>query len=390
MGALIAIIIILLVIAIALVVYNIKLKSKLQTLSNTNQKVTSLSVLQDFMNTISEQITADEKIKKINEILIEKYQIKYSTIVIYNGAEYEIKASNVEEKHWDALRNLQSEKVFSDSIQTATTKYITVNGENEKLPYLKMEYARVKSAMFFPLYIDNIYIGYWIIEGAKPHEFDNVDTTVLEVVKNNIIAVLKTVENQRIINNLVREDVYSGLKTVEYLYSEAKTVIDKYPTSAVCLFKIINLPKINEKVSRKTGNEVITQVSNLIKNNLSNEYFFVRYIGPKFAIAFSGSDVEGVAQFMRDIKEKVEKLKVMSREDYQVKANDKTIPYVIPKINVVITTYYKGTALEGALAKLEEYLDGVDQNESDINYLLEVELWLLMRQLVLKSKEKKA
>ena len=223
--------------------------------------------------------------------------------------------------------------------------------------------------MFFPLYIDNIYIGYWIIEGAKPHEFDNVDTTVLEVVKNNIISVLKTVENQRIINNLVREDVYSGLKTVEYLYSEAKTVIDKYPTSAVCLFKIINLPKINEKVSRKTGNEVITQVSNLIKNNLSNEYFFVRYIGPKFAIAFSGSDVEGVAQFMRDIKEKVEKLKVMSREDYQVKANDKTIPYVIPKINVVITTYYKGTALEGALAKLEEYLDGVDQNESDINYL---------------------
>ena len=76
MGALIAIVIILLGIAIAMLVYNIKLKSKLQILSNTNQKVTSLSVLQDFMNTISEQITADEKIKRINEILIEKYEIK--------------------------------------------------------------------------------------------------------------------------------------------------------------------------------------------------------------------------------------------------------------------------------------------------------------------------
>ena len=41
----------------------------------------------------------------------------------------------------------------------------------------------------------------------------------------------------------------------------------------------------------------------------------------------------------------------------------------MPKINVVITTYYKGTALEGAMSKLEEYLDGVDENESDINYL---------------------
>lgn len=368
MGILVAFIIILFGIAIALVVYNIKLRSKLQILGNTNQKVTSLNVLQDFMNTISEQITADEKIKKINDILIERYKIKYSTIVIYNGAEYEIKASNVEQKHWDTLRNLQSEKVFIDSIQTATTKYITVNGENEKLPYLKMEYARAKSAMFFPLYIDNIYIGYWIIEGQKPHEFDTVDTTVLEVVKNNIISVLRTVENQRIINHLVRDDTYSGLKSVEYLFSDARTVIDKYPTSAVCLFKLVNLPKINERVSRKTGNEVITRISKLIKDNLSNEYFFVRYNGPKFAIVFSGSDVEGVAQFMKDIKRKVESIKITPREDYKGDTA-KPIPYVMPKINVVITTYYKGTALEGVLSKLEEYLDTVDENESEINYL---------------------
>ena len=369
MGVLIAFVIILLGIAIALVVYNINLKKKLEDLNNTNQKVTSISVLQDFINTISEQITEDEKIKKINNILIEKYNIKYSTIVIYNGAEYEIKASNVEKKHWDVLKNLQSEQVFIDSIQTATTKYITVNNENEKLPYLKMEYARAKSAMFFPLYIDNIYIGYWIIEGQMAHEFDNIDTTVLEVVKNNIISVLRSVESQRIINHLVREDTYSGLKTVEYLYSEAKTVIDKYPTSAVCEFKLTNLPKINEKVSRKTGNDVITKVCKLIKNNLADEYFFVRYAGPKFAIVFSGSDVEGVAQFMEEIKLKVESTKIPVGEDYIPKPNSKQVGYVLPKLNVVITTYYKGTALEGVLSKLEEYLDTADEEESEINYL---------------------
>lgn len=369
LGILIAFVIILLGIAIALVVYNMNLKNKLQTLNNTNQKVMSLSVLQEFMNTISEQSTADDKIKKINEILIEKYEIKYSTIVIYNGAEYEIKASNVEEKHWATLKNLHSEPVFSDSIQTATPKYITINNDNEKLPYLKMEYARAKSAMFFPLYIDNVYIGYWIIEGSKPHEFDNVDTTILEVVKNNIVAVFKTIETQRILDNLVRDDEYSGLKTVEYLYSEARTVIDRYPTSAVCVFKIINLPKINDKVSRKTGNEVIAQVCKVIKDNLSNEYFFVRYQGPKFAIVFSGSDVEGVAQFMKNVKKKVEATKIKPKEDYKTMLNEKIVPYVVPAINVAISTYYKGTALEGVISKLEEYLDEANPTESDINYL---------------------
>ncbi len=369
MGILIGIIVILLGIAIALVVYNKNLNNKLKVLKNTNQKITSLNVLQDFMNTISEQIPADQKIKRINEILIEKYEIRYSTIVIYNGLEYEIKASNVESKHWDTLKNLQSEKTFADSIQTATTKYITVNNENEKLPYLKMEYARAKSAMFFPLYIDNIYIGYWIIEGIKAHEFDNVDTTVLEVVKNNIISVLRTVENQRIISNLVREDSCSGLKTVEYLYSDGKNIIDRYPTSAVCVFKITNLHKINERVSRKTGDEVIAKVCKIIKDNLTDEYLFVRYVGAEFALVFSGSDVDGVAQFMGDIKSRIESIKIRPREDYKATATAKPIPYVIPRINVVITTYYKGTALEEVLSRLENYLDSAPETENEINYL---------------------
>ena len=68
-----------------------------------------------------------------------------------------------------------------------------------------------------------------------------MDTTILEVVKNNIVAVLKTVENQSTIEKIVRDDQYSELKTAEYLYTEGKNVIDKYSTSTVCLLKIINL-----------------------------------------------------------------------------------------------------------------------------------------------------
>ena len=68
-----------------------------------NQKITNLYVVQDFLNAIGESSTVDEKIKKINNILIEKYEIKYSTIVVFDGAEYQIKASNVDSKHWSTL-----------------------------------------------------------------------------------------------------------------------------------------------------------------------------------------------------------------------------------------------------------------------------------------------
>lgn len=356
----ITVIAILVIIVLTLIIYNYSVHKKIETYSNLNQRITSLNVLQEFMRTLGETSSIQEKLENINDILISKYSIKYSTIVVFNGAEYVVRASNVDKKHWDALRNLQNDPVFGDSIKTATPKYVTVENENEKLPYQKMEFGRAKCAMFFPLYVDNVYIGYWIIEGSMPHEFDHIDTTILEVVRNNIVTILRTVENQSTIENIVRDDLYSGLKSAEYLYGEGKKVIDKYTTSAICLFKIVNLPEINTQVSRKTGDSTITQVSNLVKKNLAQEYVFVRYMGPKFAIVFSGADKDGVYNFMSELKKKMEELDIMAEKDYIHSDEEDVI--VSPKIRVVISTYYKGTSLDGALKKLEEYIDSSNEN----------------------------
>ena len=144
--------IILVAIILLLVVYNALINKKIDKYNNLNQKVVSLNILQDFMDTISQEKSVDEKIRRINEILIERYDIKYSTIVIYNGAEYVIKATNVDSRHWDTLKNLHSEEIFKDSIETATSKYITVEKEGERLPYQKWNLEEQNLQCFF-LYI---------------------------------------------------------------------------------------------------------------------------------------------------------------------------------------------------------------------------------------------
>lgn len=70
----------------------------------------------------------------------------------------------------------------------------------------------------------------------------------------------------------------------------------------MCLFKITNIEEINTKFSRETGNKTITQISNTIKNKLLSEYIFVRYMGPKFAIVFSGVEPEAVKEFCKNLK----------------------------------------------------------------------------------------
>ena len=378
MGPLIVIILILIVVIVGLVIYNITIHRKIQAFNTLNQKIINLNVLQDFMNTIGEISSVDEKIKRINEILIEKYEIKYSTIVVFDGAEYQVKASNVDDKHWETLKGLQEVEIFKDSISTATPKYVTVNNDRERLPYQQMEFGRAKSAIFFPLYIDNVYIGYWIIESGVPHDFDNIDTTIFEVIRENLITVLKTTTYQRTLEAIVRKDYFTGLYSAEYLYGEGKKIIDNYTTSTVCMFRIANIEEINQKFSRELGNKVITEVARYVEENISKEYIFVRYMGPKFVIIFSGVEIEDVERFLKDLKIQIENLtiKLNDEEDEEIKieetktkkkAKKKMLMETNSKLNFVMSTYYKGTGLEELLKRLEQYIDTASKDESGIN-----------------------
>ena len=375
------VVIVILLIAIGILfAYNYHIQKKIDAFNNISEKISNLSILQDFMRIAGEEDSVEAKLNKINEIVIENYDIKYSTIVVFDGAEYVIKATNVDKIHHDTLTNLHTEEIFQDSVATATPKYITIDSENEKLPYQKVEMGRAKSAMFFPLYIDNIYIGYWIMESGRMHAFDKTDTTIIEVVKDNIISVLATMSYQDAMENIIRVDKFTGLYSAEYLYSKAKKTFDKYPTSAVCMFKIVNLEKINQECSREIGNQIVAEVSNIVKAKVPAQYVFVRYMGPKFVIVFSGVEEGSVEEFLKELKAEIEGVQVV--EEAEEKPVVKTLngkkvkvrelfeeKVASPKLNFVVSTYYKGTGLEQLNKKLEEYIDSVDSNVSTINYI---------------------
>ena len=362
---LIAVIIVLFIIVIGLIVYNLSINKKVKVLSNTNQKINSLNVLQDFMNIVGSDSTAEVKLQEINTKLREKFNIKYSTIVVFDGAEYIIKATNVAERHWDTMKNLQSLEIFKESIMRGAPQYMTVENDSERLPYQTIEVGRAKSAIFFPLYIDNVYIGYWIIENAEKHAFDNIDLSIIDIVKENIITVLKTIAYQTTMEGLVRKDLFTGLNSAEYLYGEGKLRLDKTISSQICMFKIVNLEEVNEKYNRKTGNSVVAAVSNVVRNRLAPEYIFVRYMGPKFVIAFIGEREEEVLKFIKSLKNDLESEEILV---YKEKKTDKDT-YVRPVINFAVATYYKATGLEKLNKKLEEYLDSAPEKENDINYI---------------------
>ena len=365
------VVIILLLIAViaVLVVYNIHIQKKIESFQNLNERINNLSVLQDFMKLTGEDDSVESKLRRMNDIVIEKYDIKYSTIVVFDGSEYVIKASNVDPKHHETLLNLHNEEIFQDSVNTATPKYVTIENENEKLPYQKAEMGRAKSAMFFPLYIDNIYIGYWIMESGQMHAFDKTDTTIIEVVKDNIISVLKTVAYQDTIENIDRIDSSTELHSAEYLYGKAKNIMDGYATSAVCMFRISNIESINEEFGRQIGTDIICEVAKIVRQRMAKEYIFVRYMGPRFVIVFSGVEEAAVETFLKDMKDEMEELVIVPESENPEDDNEDEENGASPLINMVVSTYYKGTGVEQLTKKLEEYIESAPKNENIINFI---------------------
>lgn len=371
------VVIILVFIIAVLTIYNMSIHKKIQDFQNLHEKITNLNVIQDFINIAGNDMTVDNKIKAINDVIIEKYEVKYSTIVIFDGADYLIKASNVDPKHWDALSKLHELDIFKDSVSTTNPKYITVNNDKEKLPYQKQEFGRAKSAIFFPLYIDNVYIGYWLIESSIPHDFDNIDITIFETAKENIITVMKAVDYQKTLESIVRKDLFTGLNSAEYLYGEGKKIIDQYTSSAICMFRIANIEEINT-ISRELGNRVITKVSEHVKAGIADSYIFVRYMGPKFVIVFCGVNANSASDFVNELKESTEKLNIsLPEEEFSTEELNNTKKskmkkkkqnaIVSPVLNFVISTYYKGTGIEIVLKNLEKYIDDADHTKSEIN-----------------------
>ena len=72
MGIEIVIILLLAVILIALIMYNLSLNKKINKFNSINETIKGLNIVQDFMNTIGESTSVDEKLNKINEIQLER------------------------------------------------------------------------------------------------------------------------------------------------------------------------------------------------------------------------------------------------------------------------------------------------------------------------------
>lgn len=342
------IVIIILVIVLAyFILINAASKKKLDYYKMVSSNISTMAVIQKMFEILGSNIPAVKKVEELNKVILQTYNPRYSTISIFDGNTYEIKASNVEEEYLDCIANVADDNDFKVNVSKDISKYITTSLE-KTLSYKSASERKIRSAMFSPIYFNNTYLGFWLIEDEVDNAFDSISKDEVAKIKNNLGIFVDTVQFQDTIEIAESIDKQTGFFNNIYLYSNVRNVLAKYDTSVVSAICIENIPDINDTYGRNAGNEILISVAKAIKEMTTNEKILVRYSGIKLLTIMPNCDIENTQEVMERI---LARLKTI-----YVKVNDVEIR---PSIKIIMHLFRKQNNIEKEIQKMIRALDGM-------------------------------
>ncbi len=310
-------------------------------------------IMQRMFELMASAIPASKKIEELNNIILEVFNSKSSTISIYDGIEYNIKATNVEPTFRDSIKSLAEEPNFKANAQKNISKYL-VSAGGRLLGYKSAVERGIRSAMFSPIYYNGMYLGFWLLEDNAENAYDSISKEELAKLKDHIGVFIENVLSQESIEGAYNTDKQTGFYNNLYLYSNVRQRTTAENNSVLTLMQLSNLGEINAAYGREVGNRLLERAATLMKDIFSNSHIFIRYSGSKFCIVSLGLGAETlhptVERYISNIK-----------MEEEIARGEK----VSLNINVVMHNIQQQSNIDRELSKMSNYLDGMAETESN-------------------------
>ena len=314
----------LVVVVIALLIFVALLMSRLKSLLEVEKdyalmtkNYATVTILQEIMVILGNKIPATKKLERINDILIDRFDIAYSTIVEANENGNIIKASNVPSDLYEMIINLDEDKTFFDSMKQNVPKYITAI---KTLEYPSADIRDVRSVLMFPLYREDEYRGFWLLEDIKGNAFDNVAKVQLSIIKDNITLVIQnndyavTLENKttelevanKKLEEMANRDGLTGAFNKEFMHKKLNDVFNgSRRQNSIAIMDIDYFKNYNDKNGHMEGDNLLKMLSQLITDSLREQDMLFRFGGEEFVILFPGTDKKDAFMVSQRIRQKV-------------------------------------------------------------------------------------
>lgn len=345
------IVVILLILAVSILVTAAQ-KRQINNLKSVSKNLANMNILQNMLEIMSAKLTAEDKLKALNDVIVTNYGVKYSTISTFDGYEYNSTASNVEDIYKDRIKDIASENDFKANISKNVSKYITT-APGKNLLYRSAVERRIKSAMFSPIYCNGVYLGFWLLEDTVANAFDNISKSELAKIKNNIGVFLDIVEFQKSIEQAQNTDKQTGFYNNLYLYSGARKIVKNNDNNTLAMICLKNIPDINEEYGRNVGNALLIKAANCIKNFVNKNTVLIRYSGIRLLVIMPNISAEAAQPMMERLLNK------LNLESEYVGENKVTL-----STQFLLHTVKNQNDMDVEIEKMIEYIEGMNSTNT--------------------------
>jgi len=314
-----------LIVVVLLLLFIIFLMTRLKSLLEVEKNYalmaknySTVTILQEIMVILGNKIPAVRKLERINDILINRFDIAYSTIVEASESGNIVKASNVPSELYSAIVDLDKSKVFVESMQRNAPKYITAI---KILEYPSADRRDIRSALMFPLYREDEYKGFWLLEDIRGNAFDNVAKVQLSIVKDNITLVIqnndyavnlenKTTELEianKKLEEMANRDGLTGAFNKAFMHKKLDEVFNgNRRQNSIAIMDIDYFKNYNDKNGHMEGDNLLKMLSQLITDSLREDDMLFRFGGEEFVILFSETNKQDAIMVAQRIRQKVQ------------------------------------------------------------------------------------
>lgn len=204
-------------------------------------------------------------------------------------------------------------KVFSVLEESFDAERVTLQVEKRKLRPKQMMMdpkATLKSHLTLPLTVEDEILGCISLNSDQPNAFDAQDLQFLSVIGYQMAATLKHFQRFSSIKNIAIYDTLTGLYNRRYFEERLGVDAQKafYGGSPLSLVMVdIDLfKKVNDTLGHTEGDQVLCQISSLLKSTVRKKDTVARYGGEEFILILPETGLEGAFVIAERIRRLVE------------------------------------------------------------------------------------
>lgn len=332
------------VLAILLFLVDFDYKRKLKKYTSKIELILK-ELVQDMLNIMSLDIKATDKIVSLNEAFLNRFEMKYSSICLYDGYTYDVKASNVEKEYITSIKDIVNDVAFKSNVVKRNVKYL-VTSKDKTLLYKSAIERNIKSALFIPICFEENFLGFILFEDISLNNLEKLNKDIIVELRKNVANFIENIEFQNVLETANIIDSQTNFYNNVYLYSNARKFLATYNNSAMIVIRLANLPNINDKYGRNVGNLLLVKLANTTKEILGNDNIYIRYSGLRMIVFIKNKTAEGVQPL-------VELLLSSYKNIYEYVNDDK----ISIDTQILIHTLKKQNNIEKEIQKTMSYID---------------------------------